>query len=209
MITDGELLFLDNIKDNIDIIFDVGCRDCSAFTSLEKEVHYFDPRVDFIKTLKNQPNNNTKSIFNTFGLSDTDEIIEYNTSFESFFDRSSTIGNRNNNFKVMLEVKNAKDYIIKNNIINIDFLKIDTEGFEFKVLKGFKDSLNIVKIIQFEYGGTYLDSKNTLKEVIEYLKLYNFDNFSYLKPGRLDPVTNYSDHYQLSNIVCFNSLFFE
>ena len=45
MIINEELFFLNSIKDYINIIFDVGCRDCSAFTSLEKEVHYFDPSL--------------------------------------------------------------------------------------------------------------------------------------------------------------------
>lgn len=204
MIANEELNFLNNIKDNISIIFDVGCRDCSAFTSLEKEVHYFDPRIDFINALKSQPNNNTKSIFNTFGLSDEEKNIEYDKGVESFFDRSSSIGVKGE--KIMLEVKKANEYVINNDITHIDFLKIDTEGFELKVLKGFEDFLRNISIIQFEYGGTYIDAKITLKEIINYLKQYGFENFSYLRSNTLEPITDYKDHYQYSNIVCFNNL---
>jgi FkbM family methyltransferase len=203
MITSNETQFLSSIEDNINVIFDVGCRDCSTFTSLKKEVHYFDPREDFIDILKNQPNNNTKAIFNAFGLSDKEETIEYDKDVESFFDRSSSIGR--NGEKIMLEVKKANEYIIDNNITHIDFLKIDTEGFELKVLKGFENFLKNISIIQFEYGGTYIDAKITLEEVINYLKQYGFENFSYLRPNTLEPITDYTDHYQYSNIVCFNN----
>ena len=57
-----------------------------------------------------------------------------------------------------------------NNIKNIDFLKIDTEGYELNVLKGFEDFLENIKIVQFEYGGTFLDNNTKLIDVINYLK---------------------------------------
>ena len=39
--------------------------------------------------------------------------------------------------QIVLHIKKGKDYIISNNIQNIDFLKIDTEGYELNVLQGF------------------------------------------------------------------------
>ncbi len=43
------------------------------------------------------------------------------------------------------------DYISENKIQNIDFLKIDTEGYEFNVLLGLKEDLKRVKLIMFEH----------------------------------------------------------
>ena len=37
------------------------------------------------------------------------------------------------------------DYIIENNIKRIDFLKIDTEGYEFNVIKGLGEHIKNVK----------------------------------------------------------------
>lgn len=79
-----------------------------------------------------------------------------------------------------MNIKKAKDYIVEKNIQHIDFIKIDTEGFELSVLKGFEDCLTNVKIIQFEYGGTYLDNNIKLVEVKNYLEYFGFTNFSYL-----------------------------
>ena len=43
------------------------------------------------------------------------------------------------------------EYLNSKLIQNIDFLKIDTEGYEFKVLLGLKNKLLNVKIVLFEH----------------------------------------------------------
>jgi hypothetical protein len=61
-----------------------------------------------------------------------------------------------------------------------------------------------VKIVQFEYGGTFKDNKVKLSEVIDYLKEFGFFDFSYLTSMGMDKIENFNDHYQYCNIVCFN-----
>lgn len=63
------------------------------------------------------------------------------------------------------------DFCEKNNIDRINFIKIDTEGNEAAVLLGCEKMLNAkaIDIIQFEYGGCYIDSKTTLKQIYDYL----------------------------------------
>ena len=52
-----------------------------------------------------------------------------------------------------IETKLTKlnDYLIKNNINEVDFLKIDTEGSEFDILCGLENSIKKVKVIYFEH----------------------------------------------------------
>ncbi len=59
----------------------------------------------------------------------------------------------------------------RNNIQCIDFLKIDTEGSEFDVLRGATRLLEnkMISLLQFEYGGTYPDAGITLKQVYAFL----------------------------------------
>lgn len=75
------------------------------------------------------------------------------------------------------------DYCKENNINHIDFLKIDTEGSDFDILRGFNDLLisNDIDIIQFEYG--YIN-------IITGKTLYNFyqllEHLGYIM-GKLTP----------------------
>ena len=93
---------------------------------------------------------------------------------------SSTIRNLNENSKYLkkklffLQVENKgsffeeaevdqitlSDYLFKNNIHNVDFLKIDTEGYEFEVLMGAKEVLFKIGIILFEHHYDDMIDKN-------------------------------------------------
>jgi FkbM family methyltransferase len=204
--TNGEYDFYTSIKNSIHTIFDIGCKKESLFTDFEGNVHYFDPVKSFIDQLKNQPNKNSNAFFNVFGLGDNFELSYYYPRYESFFNRIISCKDDDTNNRQILKLMRGDEYMSKNNIQTIDFLKIDTEGYEFKVLKGFGDKIRNINIIQFEYGGTFLDNNTKLIEVIDYLKSYNFINFSYLTNEGLVDITDYTDHYNYCNIVCFNQL---
>jgi FkbM family methyltransferase len=202
--TNGEYKFFMDIKDKINIIFDIGCRFESEFINFSGEVHYFDPVNEFIEKLKKEKNLNKNSYFNNFGLGEEDKQIYYYPKYQSFYDRINSCRISDDLNKILLNIKKGKDYVINNNIKNIDFLKIDTEGYELNVLKGFEDSLENVKIIQFEYGGTFLDNKIKLLDVINYLKEKGFYNFSYLTNYGTESIKDFNDHYKYCNIVCIN-----
>lgn len=207
--TNGELLFYKKHKDEFNVIFDVGSRSDSIFLTAPAEVYYFEPVAGFLEALKQDASNhNTKSHFLNFGLSDENTTLPYYDIYQSFCDRTKSCGDHSKKHVSHLEVRRADYFILKNNITQIDFLKIDTEGYEWKVLKGFGDKLTIVKVIQFEYGGTFIDNGVRLKDLIGYLKHYDFDTFSYLSPDGLVPIRNDDDHYQYCNIVCFNRRLF-
>jgi FkbM family methyltransferase len=68
-------------------------------------------------------------------------------------------------------------YCSENNIVHIDYLKIDVEGAELDVIQGCTALLTEQRIsyLEFEYGGTYIDSNKKLKDVYDFLisKGYN------------------------------------
>lgn len=68
-------------------------------------------------------------------------------------------------------------------IETIDFLKIDVEGCEHKVLKGFEGMLKggNIKIIQFEYGYINIDTHFLLKDFYDYLTAFE------IKIGKIYP----------------------
>jgi FkbM family methyltransferase len=202
--TNGELFFYYLIKDKIKVIFDIGSRYDSDYLNFHGEVHYFEPVESFLDQLKKIPNNNSKSVYNNFGLSDETNSIYYYPRYESFYNRINSCTVCDDANKIILNVKRAKDYIYENNIKDIDFIKIDTEGYELNVLKGFDSYIENVNIIQFEYGGTFLDNNTKLIDVVNYLKSYGFHKFSYLTPHGPSEITDFTDHYQYCNIVCLN-----
>ncbi len=202
--TNGEERFFLKIKDDINVIFDVGCRTDTPFINFKGDVHYFDPVDEFIDQLKNIKNINKNAFFNNFGLGNDNINLYYYPRYQSFYDRINSRGISDDVNKKLLYIKKGKDYVINNNIKNIDFLKIDTEGYEFNVLQGFEDFLENIKIIQFEYGGTFLDNNVKLIDIINYLKQKGFYKFSYLTNNGTKIITDFKDHYKYCNIVCIN-----
>ena len=82
---------------------------------------------------------------------------------------------------VRINVNTGNSFLKENNNIEeISLLKIDTEGFENKVLEGFKDYFPIINVIQFEYGMANLSSKYFL---YDYFKEYS----NIFKIGKLYP----------------------
>lgn len=148
--TNGECKFFLDIKDHISVIFDVGCRSDSEFLVFTGEVHYFDPVTSFIDALKQTPNSNRVALFNNFGLGEANKQLFYYPRYQSFYDRVNSCAVSDETNKVLLNIQTGKDYLEANQIQQVDFLKIDTEGYELNVLQGFDDLLDRVKIIQFE-----------------------------------------------------------
>ncbi len=86
----------------------------------------------------------------------------------------------------------------------IDFLKIDTEGYELNVLKGCRNLLSEKKIrfIQFEYGGCFKDLGIKLNDVIEYLKEFGYGVYKY-QYDKFTLIENFEDDYEWLNYFAF------
>lgn len=76
----------------------------------------------------------------------------------------------------IIRVDTIDAYCQRNDIGQIDLLKIDVEGHELMALKGGTGMLGEgrIKRIQFEYGGTFIDASIWLKDMFEFLKAYGF-----------------------------------
>ncbi|WP_311951290.1 FkbM family methyltransferase [Mucilaginibacter terrae] len=87
-----------------------------------------------------------------------------------------------------IEVKSLTDLAIANNINNIKLLKIDTDGFDFKILRGAITLIEKNKtILFFEYDAAYLEEQGengvTMFKILNksgYNKLLFYDNFGKL-----------------------------
>jgi FkbM family methyltransferase len=136
--------------------------------------------------------NNIEILIENIALGAKNEIIEFKQFKESssstikqidedskYFKRKFGIINFLNNKKIyeVIEIKisKLKDYIEKNNIEKIDFMKIDTEGYEFEVLLGLEAKIQQVNIIMFEHHYDNMIKKGyTFSDINELLTRNNF-----------------------------------
>lgn len=92
-------------------------------------------------------------------------------------------------------------------IDHIDLLKIDTEGAECDILQGATRLLasKRINVIQFEYGGTYLDANITLKSVYEFLSSFGYKILK-LETQKIVPIDSWNpllESYCLANYCAY------
>jgi len=118
-------------------------------------------------------------VVNAFGLSDTPGEFPVKINVDDST-RSTLITNAElgavNSDEIICTVCTGDNYLSQNKIDHIDLLKIDAEGADHLVLKGFSEALAQEKIgsIQFEYGRAAIAANFLLKDFYEYLTSYGF-----------------------------------
>jgi len=89
----------------------------------------------------------------------------------------------------------------------IDFIKIDCEGHDFKVIHGAKDMIieKRTKYIQFEYNSLWLEHGSSLLQAITFLENNDFDVFRIHKRGlKRICYKHFGDYYRYSNFLAVN-----
>lgn len=143
-----ELEIFKSLK-NIKVVFDVGARADVDYLELKPniELHAFEPNPDFFEELKTKIGDRKNVYLNNYGLGDVEGEFEYNNSSQAFNNGECPPGSPDRK----LPVKTLDWYVKEHKIKRIDFLKIDTEGYDYKVLLGGKEALKITRYIQFEH----------------------------------------------------------
>ena len=119
-------------------------------------------------------------------------------------EKLSFVGRQNIN-KISVDVKKLDYFENYFNEKQIDFIKIDTEGFEYEVLKGAEKILkkHKPKFIQIEFNWHQLIRNQTLYNLFKLVGLY--DAFRILPHGKelihVDPSRPENNIYHLSNYV--------
>ncbi|MFW9881708.1 MAG: FkbM family methyltransferase [Candidatus Thorarchaeota archaeon] len=209
MLINGEIRFLKkNLRDN-NILLDVGAKK-GEWTKYALEfkkniyIHCFEPSKISFKLLEenNFPEN---VICNNLGLSSKKEERElYSMSKESggntLYLRSrfkGINGIKSDLYKEIIKLDTLDNYCTQKKISSINYLKIDVEGHEYEVLKGGKKMIenNHIDIIQFEYGGCYIDANVFLRDIFNLFEGLNY-NFYKIYPNYVKPVKSYNPRYE-------------
>ena len=227
--TNGEKIFLQNLfvefsknKEKKRIIFDVGANignysqmltDFSEHYNVPTDIHVFEPTVRSFESLVNKFGTKGNVYLNKKGLSDTEERcpIYYDkeqSGLASLYKRDLKCYNIELSKSEDIETICARNYIGREQIPHIDFLKIDIEGHELKAFEGFGKYLSseFIDFIQFEYGGCNLDSHTSLMDLYAFLEGKGFKVSKVLPKGlelRLyNPIMenfNFSNYVAISN----------
>lgn len=174
----GEILISKMIINDNSIIIDAGARD-SFLPSINKNAtyHLFEPiKYNFnilIEKFKNYDNVKLSDL----GLSDINETVEIFKESESICRRIDmnyiwemvNLERVSDGITEKINCITLNDYLKNQNILKIDLLKIDVEGYEYKIIKGLGEKLKIVNNIIFEYGLTYKSNDVELKDVLNLL----------------------------------------
>ena len=81
-----------------------------------------------------------------------------------------------------IELKTLENEIIEHKLKKIDLIKIDTEGYEYMVLKGLKEKISMIKFIYFEHHFDQMIVKNyKFKDIDQLLKKADFKKIFKIK----------------------------
>lgn len=104
------------------------------------------------------------------------------------------------------EIKRADEFIEEYEISSIDYVKIDTEGFDLDVIKSFGSYIKIVKIFQFEYGAFNILSRDLLFDFYSYFKKNGFTiGKVYPRMVKFCDYSYISENFYGSNYIALNN----
>ncbi len=192
-----------NIKSEVKNVMDIGCHEGDYSVLLKKVfkncyIHAFEPNISLKSKIKMKNILKKNFKINYIAVSDVDGYINMIIDSEiSKISTGSEINYKSKTYKVKkilyssdinkdlknkTKIKSIKidTYIEKNNL-KFDFVKIDVEGFELKVLTGFKKNISNTKFIMVEYHKDNLYEGFKSEDVDSFLKQNNFELISSLK----------------------------
>lgn len=192
MATNGEYLLLKNYLKPHQVIFDVG----ASIGEWSREILHLQPTAQLLAfeplpEVFAELSKNCKCQTYNLALSDQEGKVDFfsyhsHSQLSGLFHRPIVDQLLHEPPQIISVEQTTLDFFCSaHRIEKIDFLKIDTEGAELKVLLGAQNLLNSHRIdaIQFEYGGTYLDAKITLREVLQLLTHHGYSVFRILPDG--------------------------
>ena len=184
---------------NNPIIFDVGANQGQSIERFSKlfnnsTIHSFEPISFEFNNLSNKYEGNKNIFLNNIALGEKQEIKEFNiatktgnSSFNKINLGTKWLKTRSKQYNTSeagyvtkvekVKIDTLDNYFIKNNLDKIDLLKIDTQGYEDKVLEGSLETIkkNRIGIILTEitFDNVY-DKYFSFSDLEKFLIPYNF-----------------------------------
>jgi len=206
-------------KLKIEIFFDIGAHK-GKYTDLIlkeyniKKAYLFEPQVKMFNFIKEKYKDKNFINVNSQGVSNKTESVSFyinkhnlTSSLKKLNPKNKYLNLKSKLFNTSLDgmiennldIKTIKlnEFFLENNILNVDLIKIDTEGHEYEVLAGLEGRIKFIRafLIEFHNDHTYLNySSNKIENIL--LK----NNF-FLKKKIKFPFTTWEDRLYLNNDI--------
>ena len=168
---------------NPSTVFDIGANVgswCKSFFQYNSptELHAFEIVPTTFRLLtENLAELNAQIILNNYGLGEeSGEVVMYsypdNTELASRFRFPHTASVE----EIKGKIVKGDDYLAEHGIGHVDFMKIDVEGGEPEVLKGFEDAFqnHSISAVQFEYGQINIFRRFLLIDFYEFFERHDY-----------------------------------
>jgi FkbM family methyltransferase len=207
----GELYIIKKLKKDteLNIIFDIGANvgDWSAFVVNEYiDVRYalymFEPSYTAFNHLQKNITKCENHLFYNMGFGDKKEKLKIFYDYETQGSASLLMTDASQSEEVNIDT--LDNFCLEHEIEEIDFLKMDVQGYEYNILLGAARLLQkgMIKNIQFEFDEPNIQHRIFFKDFWNLLH-HSYDIYHSLYDG-LVKVEEY--HYELENFRCMNYL---
>lgn len=182
----------------------------SIFSGVFK-IYAFEPSLETFKLLSKNVSDHKQISIYPYGMSN--EKVEGLTLYSNMLDSGlSSLYERNIDHKNIklntiekINLSTIDLFCSENKVDKINLLKIDVEGHELNVINGAINAINNNKIeyIQFEFGGSNIDSKVFFRDI--YYALENNYNFYRILKDGLQEIKNYEERLEIfvtTNYLC-------
>lgn len=172
-LSENELQYFKTLKD-IKVVFDIGTRTSLDYLEIfpKAKYHLFEPYPPFYEYLIEATKDYPNVTIVPYGVSDKDEVQQYSVSRQAFEGGESPIDNPEGG---LLHLISLDWYIRERKIKRIDFLKIDAEGYDFKILNGNPLAVSLARYIQYEHWDDTKEFEELLGDefTMDYIGLRN------------------------------------
>lgn len=156
----------------VDIGFNYGIFSLGALNNGASKIYGFEPNKNIYNIIKGiYPDKDKVKIFN-FAVSNKNEVLTFNEGYNSLASSlESSVGDYKESYDVFCI--DFYDFIKKNNIDRINFLKIDCEGAEYQIFESIPDDFfSTINKIHVEY---HFNDGEKIKLLINKLERNGFD----------------------------------
>ena len=211
---------ISSIGSKANIAIDIGGNTGSYTDELLKKnpninIHIFEPSKTNLQILNSKFINNKRITINPLAVSD---ITGTATLFSN--EPGSGMGSLSKrkldhvgiNFEVTESISTIRFeeyWAEKLNSCEIDLVKIDVEGHELSVLNSFGAALFKTKSIQFEFGGTCIDTRTFLQDFWYFFSKNNYQIYRMTPFGlqKIDAYRECDESLYYTNFIAVNNLY--